>query len=162
MKTNRKWSEILLIATALSAVWYIFSGMFDVLHFGLGVLASLLIAANVVSVEDGTRFMAARFVVYVPWLIGQILISNLRVARAVLSPRLKISPTFISQPPGVVGARALTMLGSSLTLTPGTLTVEVDQDEIFIHALDSSSAQDIEDRVIARRVDRVFLGGRES
>jgi multicomponent Na+:H+ antiporter subunit E len=153
---NRKWPEVLALAAVLTAIWYIFSGMFDLLHFGLGVLTSLLIAANIVPVEDGTRLRVARFLVYVPWLIGQIVISNLRVARSVLSPRMKIAPTFISQKPNVAGARALTMLASSVTLTPGTLSVDVGADEIFIHALDSASASDIRERILERRVGEVF------
>jgi multicomponent Na+:H+ antiporter subunit E len=84
------------------------------------------------------------------------------VARSVLSPTMPISPTFLSQQPGVAGPRALTMLGSSVTLTPGTLTVDVSDGEIFIHALDSASAGDIRDHVIARRVARVFTESPES
>jgi multicomponent Na+:H+ antiporter subunit E len=156
MNLRRKWLEILLIAALLTAIWYVFSGMFDLLHFGLGVLASLLIAANVAPGEDRTRFRPVRFVFYVPWLIGQIVISNLRVARCVLSPQMKIAPTFSRMAPGVVGDRALTMLASSLTLTPGTLSVDVTEDEIFIHALDAASLRDIEEHIIARRVEQVF------
>jgi multisubunit Na+/H+ antiporter MnhE subunit len=56
----------------------------------------------------------------------------------------------------VRGERALTMLGSSTTLTPGTLTIDVSSDEIFVHALDEKSALDTRDQIIARHVARVF------
>jgi multicomponent Na+:H+ antiporter subunit E len=156
MLNRKSTASVLVLAVVLTGVWYLLSGKFDLLHFGTGVITALLIAASVTPWQDRTDFRPGRFVLYVPWLIGQILISNLRVARLVLSWRMPIAPTFISQPPGVKGARALTMLGSSVTLTPGTLTVDVGEDEMFIHALDTSSANDIKNYVVAKRVAEVF------
>jgi multicomponent Na+:H+ antiporter subunit E len=156
MDKQRRAGRVLGLAALLTAIWYLLSGKFDLLHFGTGAVVSLLIAANYVPIADGTGFRLLRFVAYVPWLIGQILISNLRVARVVLSRRMPIAPAFIIQKPGVTGPRALTLLGSSITLTPGTLTVDVGEDEVFVHALDTASADDIRDNVIARRVAEVF------
>jgi multicomponent Na+:H+ antiporter subunit E len=147
---------MVIITAILIAVWYVLSGIVDVLHFGTGVVTAVLIAVTYRAVPDRTRFHAGRFAVYVPWLIWQIIISNLRVARVVLNPRMPIRPTFISQPPGVAGDRALTLLGMSTTLTPGTLTVDVRPDEIFVHALDAASARDMRDAVVASRVAEVF------
>jgi multicomponent Na+:H+ antiporter subunit E len=148
--------QTVVIAGILTAIWYVLSGIFDVLHFGTGVVTAVIIAALYRSVPDVTRFNAMRFVAYVPWLILQIIISNLRVAKVVLNPRMPIRPTFISQPPGVVGDRALTLLGASTTLTPGTLTVDVRPDEIFVHALDAQSASDMREGLMAARVAEVF------
>jgi multisubunit Na+/H+ antiporter MnhE subunit len=145
-----------LIAAILIAVWAILSGRFDLLHFGTGVLTAVIIAATYHQVPDRTRFRLVPFLAYGPWLILQIIISNIRVARVVLAPRMRIRPTFISQPPGVVGDRALTLLGASTTLTPGTLTVDVGPHEIFVHALDAKSAQDMRDGLVAARVADVF------
>jgi multicomponent Na+:H+ antiporter subunit E len=144
-------------AAILIAVWWILSGRFDLLHFGTGVVTAIVIAAVARGVPDTTRFQLGRFFLYLPWLIGQVFISNLRVARLVLSRRMPIRPIFISEPPAVVGDRALTLLAASTTLTPGTLTVDVGRDEIFIHALDDKSARDTRDQVIARQVARVFV-----
>jgi multicomponent Na+:H+ antiporter subunit E len=140
----------------LTAIWYLLSGKFDLLHFGAGVVTALVIALTYVPVADSTAFRAGRFVRYVPWLIWQIVLSNLRVARLVLMRRMPIAPAFVSQRPGVTGPRALTLLGASITLTPGTLTVDVGGDEIFVHALDRTSAQDVREGTIARRVAEIF------
>jgi multicomponent Na+:H+ antiporter subunit E len=115
-----------------------------------------VLGALYAGVPDGARFRAGRFLMFLPWLIMQVFISNVRVARAVLSRRMPIRPMFISQAPGVRGERALTMLGSSTTLTPGTLTIDIDRDEMLVHALDEKSAQDTRDQIIAQRVARVF------
>jgi multicomponent Na+:H+ antiporter subunit E len=156
MQRTPSWVHTVVLATVLVVVWYVLSGMFDLLHFGTGVVTAIVIAVTYRRVADTTHFRAGRFILYVPWLFWQIFLSNLRVARAVLSPRLPIHPTFISRPPGVTGDRALTLLGASTTLTPGTLTVEIRPDELFVHALDRQSAQDVRDGVVARQVGRVY------
>jgi multicomponent Na+:H+ antiporter subunit E len=148
--------RIVLTALLMVASWYVLSGRFDLLHFGSGVVVAFAIAANFPGWEDRTRFRPLAFALYVPWFCVQVIKSNLRVARAVLSPKMAIAPTFISRRPGVTGDRALTAVGVSTTLTPGTLTVDVSEHEIFIHALDSHSAQDVEAGIIPDRVARIF------
>lgn len=146
----------MLLALVLVGIWWLLSGRFDLLHFGAGVLTALVIAATFAPVEDHTSLRVRRLLAYVPWLMLQIVISNLRVARNVLSPRLRISPSFVAQPPGVAGPRGLTLLGSSITLTPGTLTVDIGEDEVLVHALDAASARDIRANLVASRVAGVF------
>jgi multicomponent Na+:H+ antiporter subunit E len=148
--------RFLATSAILIAVWYILSGRFDVLHFGTGLVTALVIAAGFTGWPDRTRFRIGSFFVFIPWLAWQIILSNLRVARMVLSPRMGIAPTFIIQRPGVAGERALTTLGSGVTLTPGTLTVEVSGDELFVHALDTKSAADVQANVMANRIAGVF------
>ncbi|MDI7267463.1 MAG: Na+/H+ antiporter subunit E [Myxococcota bacterium] len=156
MRDVGKAIRILVIASILTGIWIILSEKIDLLHLGSGVVAAILIAANFAPVQDRTAFAPGRFLLYVPWLMRQIFMSNLRVARIVLSRRMPIAPTFISQPPGVVGPRALTLLGTSITLTPGTLTVDIGDAEAFIHALDAASARGVKDYEIDRQVARVF------
>lgn len=156
MRVRQNTKKVVLTALLLTAVWAVLSGRFDVLHLGAGILVATAIALNFPGWKDRTRFRFGRFLLYIPWLAGQVIKSNLRVARSVLSPRLRIAPTFVSRRPDVAGDRALTMLGASTTLTPGTLTVDIDEHEMFVHALDSSSARDVEKGIIAGRVASVF------
>lgn len=140
----------------LMAAWLVLSDKREPLYVAVGVIGTLVLATELRPRDNLTRLQPWAFVAYVPWLIGQIVISNLRVARLVLDPRLPIRPSFITEAPGVAGTRALTLLGLSVTLTPGTLAVDVGGDEVFIHALEPDSASDIRDYVIARRVAQVF------
>jgi multicomponent Na+:H+ antiporter subunit E len=156
MRLRHFGKRVVVTTLLLTAGWYVLSGRFDLLHFGTGVAVAIGIAANFPGWQDPTRFRPLAFLLYLPWLAVQVVKSNLRVARGVLSPRLDIAPTFISRRPDVVGERALTTLGASVTLTPGTLTVDVSEHEIFVHALDIRSARDVEEGVIARRVASVF------
>lgn len=157
MSTTRRGARaIITMAAVLSGMWYLLSGKFDALHFGAGVVTALVIAATYRPIADATAWKMGRFLGYVPWLVWQILLSNLRVARIVLTPRMPIAPAWVRLSPRVAGPRALTLLGASITLTPGTLTVDVGADELFVHALDAASAQDVRDRTIERRVAEVF------
>ena len=149
-------SHVLGRMGVLLALWVLLSGKLDLLHAGAGAIAAALIALRYLPGADGRRFRIVAFVRYVPWFLGQVLLSNLRVARVVLTPRMPIAPAFLRQPPGVTGARALTLLGSSVTLTPGTLTIDIGPDEIFVHALDTASARDVQANVLARRASRIF------
>ena len=149
-------SGTVLIAVVLIAAWYVLSGKFDVLHFGTGVVAAVIIAVIARPPVDPTPVRFGQLLLFVPWLGWQILRSNLHVARLVLSPRMPISPRLIRQTPGVRGGRALTLMGLSITLTPGTLTVDVSEGETLVHALDRESAKDVKDDVMSARVARVF------
>lgn len=156
MQAQPNGSRFAVTTVVLIVAWYILSGKLDVLHFGTGLLAAIVIAALFRPWGEPTPVHPLRFLLYLPWLIAQIVGSNLRVARLVLRPSMPITPTFISQEPGVEGERALTTLGSSITLTPGTLTIDVRKEEIFVHALDRRSAEDTRDGVIARHVRPLF------
>jgi multicomponent Na+:H+ antiporter subunit E len=123
---------------------------------GTGVVVAAAIALNFPGLEDRTHFRVGAFIAFLPWLVVQVIRSNLRVARSVLSPGLRIAPTFVSRPPDVAGDRALTLLGACTTLTPGTLTVDIDQNETFVHALDRHSARDVEQGIMGERVAKVF------
>jgi multicomponent Na+:H+ antiporter subunit E len=158
MSARRYSQRVVITALLLTAVWYVLSGRFDLLHFGSGVVVAIAAALNMPGWDDSTRFRPGRFILFVPWLAGQVIKSNLRVARAVLSPGLAIAPTFISHGPDVHGDRGLTLLGASITLTPGTLTVDIGEHDMFVHALDVYSAGDIEAGVMASQVKRVFEG----
>lgn len=147
-----------LTATALLAgIWYLLSGKADPLHLGTGVLVAFFIAARYFRLRRNVPFPVLRFLLYVPWLLKQVIQSNLHVVKLVLSRDLKIAPRFIRKSiTGVEDERAQTLLGCSITLTPGTLTINIDEKSMLIHALDDCVADDIEKGIMVHRVSRVF------
>lgn len=156
MIARRSVSGIVLLAVILIAGWYVLSGKFDLLHFGTGVVTAVVIALISRAPADTTPPRVGALLVFLPWLAVQVMLSNLRVVRLVLSPSMPISPRMIRKPPGIRGGRPLTLLGVSTTLTPGTLTVDISEDEMLVHALDRHSAADVKAGVMAERVARVF------
>ncbi len=156
MIARRSVSGIVLLAVILTAGWYVLSGKVDLLYFGTGVVTAVVIALIARVPTDTTPPRVGQLLGFLPWLALQVLLSNLRVVRLVLSPSMPISPRLIRKPPGVTRGRPLTLLGVSTTLTPGTLTVDISEDEMLVHALDRSSAADVKAGVMAKRVARVF------
>jgi len=139
----------------LLGIWLLLSGKFDAFHVGWGVVGSAVVAWLAFRARPSV-FPVFRFLAFIPWELGQILISNLRVAKAVLQKDCPIQPRLLRRDPGLSDHRALTLLGASITLTPGTLTVDIDEGQMIVHALDDASAQDIHEGVMAERVRRVF------
>lgn len=138
-------------------LWLLLSGHWDAVHVGLGAAASTLVVWLNRGQEDITAAVRAlpRVLWYVSWLLGEIVRSNLAVARIVLDPRLPIDPVVVRLRPPVRGALAVTTLANSITLTPGTITLDAEDGELTVHALTPDGLDEIE-AVMARRVAWVF------
>jgi len=151
----------LIVFIILFAFWVIFSGHYDSLHLGLGFVCSFLVA--VLSHDLLIQNMTApnkllrvwRFLHYVPWLLYQIVLANLHVVALVINPR-KIRPQVVRFKSDLTSDLARVSLGNSITLTPGTITVEVDSQELVIHALDDDSAEDITSLRLEQQVAGLF------
>jgi len=156
MTLRQRLTANAIYAMSLLAVWYVLSGKFDLVHFGTGILATLAIAATIHPVDDGTRTRWGRMIAFIPWLLWQIVLSNLRVARLVLHPRCPARPALLDLDPPVPTPRARALLGIAVTLTPGTLTVDVDERGMQVHALDDASAGGLTDGQMVRRVCDLF------
>jgi len=76
-----------------------------------------------------------RFVLYVPYLLWEIVKANVLVSLVILNPRLPIDPRMTRIRPAVWGGLPVTTLANSITLTPGTLTVRVEGRELRVHTL---------------------------
>lgn len=90
--------------------------------------------------------------VYVLRLLWDIFVSNLEVARRVLRSNRKLNPGFIAYPLELTGDFPLTVLASTISLTPGTVSVDFSEDKqwLYIHALHIDSEQEIIDSIRER------------
>jgi multicomponent Na+:H+ antiporter subunit E len=84
--------------------------------------------------------------------VKEILKSGWAVSKAILDPRLPISPTLVRFRPTQKSIVGLVTHANSITLTPGTITVEAGPDEFLVHALTSSGAAGCVDSEMDRRV----------
>ena len=89
---------------------------------------------------------------YAPWLFGTVIQANFDVARRILHPRLPITPTVIRVPAEQRTAPGRVSYANSITLTPGTISLEVSDDEIEVHALSVDAAEDLQSGEMGRRV----------
>ncbi len=99
-----------------------------------------------------------RLLVYVPYLLKEIAVANLQIAYVVLHPDMPIDPKFVHVRAAVWDDGAVTTLANSITLTPGTLTVSVDERSFDIHSLTADARADLFDGGLERAVRFVFYG----
>jgi len=97
-------------------------------------------------------------ITYWPWLAKEILKSALDVSRIILDPELPASPTLVRFKPRQKTAVGLVTHANSITLTPGTLSVEVGPEQFLVHGLTRAGARACVDSEMDRRVER-FEGG---
>ncbi|AWB26753.1 monovalent cation/H+ antiporter subunit E [Halococcoides cellulosivorans] len=100
----------------------------------------------------------ARLLVYVPYLLAQIAVANLQIAYVVLHPDLPIDPEMVEFDAAVWSPLAATTLANSITLTPGTLTVDVSRRTFTVHTLTTTARDDLFDGGLERAVRFVFYG----
>ncbi len=91
---------------------------------------------------------------YWPWLIWQIVLSGISVSRIILSPSLPISPALIRVKASQKSAVGLVTYANSITLTPGTVSVDIEGDTILVHAITEDGAKDVAGGEMDRMVKR--------
>ena len=146
----------------LFAFWVVTSGLFDPLHLGLGLLCAALVAvfsSDLLLPETigaGTLLKTWRFLRYIPWLLYQVVLANFHVVYLVMFPG-KIRPRIVHFTTGLTSDLARVTLANSITLTPGTITMDIDGREFYVHALSDKAARALLTGHMERRIAHVFL-----
>ncbi len=144
----------------LFAIWLLLSGHYTPLMILFGLLSTLVVvglAARADLIDRGIQpvLIKPSVLLYWVWLGREIIKSNIDVTRRILSPGLPISPNIFT-----VRATQKTELGrvtyaNSITLVPGTVTVDVDEDIFTVHALTQEVAAELQRGEMNRRVCNV-------
>ena len=147
------------IALVMFAYWLLLSG-----HTSPWLLASGALCAVAVTLfglrmgyadeESHPVGLIPRGLVYWPWLVKEIVMSALNVSRLILDPKLPISPTLIRTRATQKTSVGLVSYANSITLTPGTISVEVNSSDkdILVHAISSDAAEGLAEGEMDRRV----------
>jgi len=146
------------------AFWILMSGYFTPFLLGAGALASAAVVwfverMHVADREGHPAHLGRSALLYWPWLVKEILKSAIEVSRVILDPRLPASPTVVRFRPSQQTVVGLVTHANSITLTPGTLSIEVGPERFVVHGLTRAGAQGAVDSEMDRRVTR-FEGGR--
>ncbi len=155
--------NFLVTFAILMVFWALLSGKFDSFHLTLGVLCSLIIAflshdllfANI-RIGD-IRVIVQRFLAYVPWHVYQIIVSNFHVAYLALSPKMPIDPQIIRYRTKLESDISWVAFANSITLTPGTVTVDITGNEFVVHALSAKVAEDLNAGEMEDRIAHIFM-----
>lgn len=136
------------------------SGHFEALILGMGALTvalSVWLSAkmNLIDREGMPVHTFKRVVPFSIWLLREVIISNVTVAKQVLFGDPAIEPTVFEVPDGQRSDVGRALYGNSITLTPGTVTVEADGSTMCVHALSKQAADDLREGEMSRRVAAV-------
>ena len=155
----------------LFALWLALSGVFLTEFVVIGAISAIIAVALSERLFHGTHEgffssapskplwfvgVAARLLLYIPWISYQIVSSNLHVVYLVLHPRMPISPTLVEFDTTLTSETAQVILAQSITLTPGTVTVDASNGKFLIHCLSRKTRQGIEDGDIQTKVAKIF------
>lgn len=145
------------LGAVLFVVWLLLSGHYETMTIAFGVASCALVVVistrmDVADREGQPIHLTWKALVYWPWLMWQIILANIDVARRVLSPALPVSPTLIRVKASQKSDLGKVIYANSITLTPGTISMDVTGDEILVHALTREAAQSLKEGEMDRRV----------
>jgi len=103
------------------------------------------------------RVIVKRFFTYIPWLLYQIVLSNLHVVRLALGPRNLLDPKIIEFKTKLESDISMVTLANSITLTPGTITVDVRDGVYYVHAVSKKTAEDLMTGEMEDRIAHIFM-----
>lgn len=139
------------LTAILVALWLTLSGSYTLsgdypIVMGLGVISIVIAVAltfrmRIVDRETVPVAPAPALFGYWSWLGGEIVKANLAVTRLVMKPEIDIEPRLVRVPAQQRSGLGLCVFANSITLTPGTVTVEVEGDKMLVHALYEQEAQ---------------------
>ena len=158
----KRW---ICMSALLFFLWVILSGKFEAKFIISGAVCSMVVAAlclPIMKVKKGERsyFVVSvnplKLFAYFLWLVKEIFFSAIDVCRAILSNK-HISPQLVRFRCSFENPSATVMLVNSIILTPGTVTVDVsDDDEFLVHALTDGAAEGLLEGEMMRRIARLY------
>jgi multicomponent Na+:H+ antiporter subunit E len=153
----------LSLAASLMLFWMMLSGDFGLLNLALGFVSVLLVVSishrmDVVDQESQPVELSSRLPVYWAWLALKVVKSNLDVTRRIWTPGKSISPTLVRLKLSQQTALGKVIYANSITLTPGTVTLAIEDDEILVHALTRADAAALETGEMDRQVRELECG----
>jgi multicomponent Na+:H+ antiporter subunit E len=149
---------------ALLGFWQILSARIDPLFAGLGLVSAAVLTAYALWLVEralGPReqvqpISVVGFVSFAMWLLLRMLQSAVWVATVVVDPRRQPHPGVVHFDTNLPSPAARTMLANSISLVPGTITLNVDGSRFTVHAFTPQSVEDLVTAATQRRIARVF------
>ncbi len=153
-------ARIFSLLLVLIITWLLLSGHFEPLLISLGVVSSVLVLViawrmRIIDAEGHPTHLILPALRYWSWLALEIGKANLAVARQIVNPKLDINPTVLRVPTSQRTGVGRATHANSINLTPGTVSLEVTNQDIEVHALNEETARKLQDGEMDRRVTRM-------
>lgn len=147
MKVRFKWKAVRILFTTvwLYGGWLLYTGSLEPVSLTLGAIASLLVATATYDLfiaehEAARKVLLVRIhygLVYLIFLLGQMYLSSFAVLINIL--RGKINPRVVHFRTRLHSDLGRVLLATSITLTPGTISLELQEDHLIVHWLDAKT-----------------------
>ena len=149
-----------MLSLTLVAFWLANSGHYTALMLSLGAIAITLVIylahrMDVVDHEAQPLHLTLKLPGYYAWLIKEMLLANLTVVKHIWLGNSSISPVFATITTSQKTEIGKVIYANSITLTPGTVTVNIEGDKFLVHALLRKSIEDLESGEMDRRVTQL-------
>lgn len=147
------------LAAFLFAFWLALSGHYTAFLVTVGAVVAVLgvLVARRAGAADSESHPIELFagaLTYFPWLLWEIWKAGWATTKIILDPKLPISPTMTVVKASQKTAAGIATYANSITLTPGTMTVDIDGADLTVHAIVRENADDLEGGGMDRRVSR--------
>ncbi|MFK7897093.1 MAG: Na+/H+ antiporter subunit E [Myxococcota bacterium] len=150
----------LILFFHLMIVWLLFSGHYTATLITYGALSCATVVAlvwhlGILDQEALPTHFGIRPFLYIPWLLKEVVVSNLSVAKVILDPKLPIHPRMLRIEASQKTDVGRVIYANSITLTPGTVTLDVRGEKMLVHALTRDSAEGLLSGEMDRRVTQL-------
>lgn len=154
--------QVFGLSFSLCAFWLLMSGHYGPLLLSLGIISVLLVLYLTRRMDsfdqDSFEFKIQKgYFPYWSWLAKEIFKANIDVAKVVLSPKMKLSPRLLRVPATQKSELGVVVFANSITLTPGTVSVDIEGDDIIVHALNQELADGLSMGDMDARVTKLDL-----
>ena len=148
------------ISALLAIIWLANSGHYSGLLLGFGAASVVLVVwishrMDVVDHESQPIHLTRHLPRYYAWLTAQIIVSNIDVVKRIWSGNSTISPGMRRFPVSQKTDIGRVIYANSINLTPGTIAVELSDNEVLVHGLTQSNLDDLDAGAMSRRVNRL-------
>ncbi len=154
---SRFYHTLIVKTFGFFLIWLLLSTSFNLFNVGLGLLAAFGVAwLNTDRSVSRFTILRLRIVWYFLWLVGRILQSGFHLSVLILHPSLPINPKLIRYRTNLREEAGIVLLGNSITLTPGTITAELNSQDLVVHTMDDKSAHDITSLQFEQQIAGLF------
>lgn len=148
-------------AVLLSVFWILLSGFFQPLLLTFGVLSVLIVLValkRMDAADQEPRHLntGTKIIPYLAWLVSQIVLSSIHVTKLIWGATDKLSPTLAKISAKNIKKENRVLYANSITLTPGTLSVDLEEGEVTVHALQKSSLEELEQGAMEAKITGIW------
>lgn len=123
----------------LTVAWMALTGLFSAPNALLGFVLTYLLMGIVAGHPDWRRYVTRipALAVMLLYFLKELVVANFVMARAVLLPAERLRPAIIAVPLDIQSDMGITLLANLITLTPGTLSLEISSDKkvLYVHTM---------------------------